>query len=74
MPSMRRASLIGLALVGCSLSELPPLRTAGAVRDELCAMAPMLPPSPELQKLQLACKLSRPLSEVAAAFEQCDGK
>lgn len=71
---MRAAPLVlCLVVVSCS-HELPPLRTASAVRDELCAMAPLLPPSPGLEKLQLACKLSAPLSDVAAAFEQCDGQ
>lgn len=61
--------LLGLAIVGCPNGMN--VRTASDVRDELCAMAPALPPTPELEYFETVCALSKPLSEVAAAFERC---
>lgn len=69
---MRHSILAVVVLISCA-DALPSLRTAAQVRDELCAMAPLLPASTEVDKFKAACALSAPLSDVAAAFERCDG-
>lgn len=56
-------------VVGCGA---PPLMTAAQWRDSICAGAPHLPPSPQVDVLLQACAESKPLSDVAAAFERCE--
>lgn len=65
--------LVGLFASCCAPSAAaPPLMTAAQWRDSICAGAPYLPPSPKVDVLLQACAESKPLSDVAAAFERCE--
>jgi hypothetical protein len=68
---MKTTRLILLSLVALSCSH-EQLRTANDVRAELCAMAPLLPASPELEYFKTTCAVGASLSQVAEAFERCE--